>query len=165
MGTHFPGRITIGGKLPRSKLDEFVRLAEFNSAGFDWDSDPFTKEELLEFLKSGETEPLNLMSSEASFGRFEELEDWLSKNGMSYLITSDAYCEYGATISGVVNGQEFSVDADQDGDAIVGMDVVTSALASLKSGDIFEAVATLSHAAKSTPVVPAFEIVDDEPDE
>ncbi len=164
MGTYFPGRITIGGKLPRSKLDEFVEMVDLSGARFDWASDgSFTKEDLLEDLKTETPEPIHLMDGEASFGHFEDLENWLAKNGMSYLVSSDSYCEYEATINGLVNGEPFSVDSNQSGDAVVGMEIVTSALASLKEGDIFAAIATLSAAAKETPEVPPFEIVDDKP--
>lgn len=164
MGTHFPGHIKIGGKLPKSLLAEFVQQVQFADAHFDYgDTEIVDEERLLAWYDPKDLEPLPLMDSDASFGRFENLEEWLTKHNMSFLVSSDSYCEYEATISGIVNGEPFSVDSNQSGDAVVDMDVVTSALASLKAGDIFKAIEILSAAAKELPEVPVFEIVDDDP--
>lgn len=163
MGTYFPGRIEIGGKLPRSLLPEFVKLLNASGARFDWaEQDDLTEEMILQEVKDNEPS-LTLMDGEASFGHFEDLENWLAKHKMSYIVTSDSYCEYEGCIGGIVNGEIFSVEANQSGDAVIGMEVVVSALTTLKDGDIFATIATLSAAAKTVPALPKFEIVDDEP--
>lgn len=163
MGTYFPAKIEIGGKLKRADLDDFLDAANKAGVGFDYaDEENIDADKLMAHLEAGPPESLNLYSSSASWGRFENLENWLDSYGLPWIRHSDAYAEYNADVTVSFPDEEtYTLPTDAGGDLVVSMSEVKAALEALKEGRIYDAMQTLSASIKELPTVPPFEIVDD----
>ena len=96
MSERYPAEITIGGKMPTGLLDHF--LGELRSAGVrvgGYDGDPFdakTVDELRQVLDEGEH--LVLADAEASYGQFEDLEEFCVQHGIPFDRHNDAHFEF-----------------------------------------------------------------------
>src|SRR5664280_895511 len=81
MADRMPGEIWIGGKLPRSLLDEFP----ISDLKLDFDETPFdatTEEGILS--ARDEDGLLHFADCEANWGEFAELEGWLREYNMPF---------------------------------------------------------------------------------
>ena len=91
MADRMAAEIWIGGKLPRSLLDEFP----ISDMRLDWDATPFdsTSEEgiLSACDKSG---LLHFADCEAAWGEFTELEGWLREHNIPFQRQSSGKYEY-----------------------------------------------------------------------
>ena len=79
MADRVSARITIGGKLPRSLLDEFTQTINDEDARLDWDGEPFVGDQI------PADEPLILMAHEVASGSFRQLESFCHEHGLSYV--------------------------------------------------------------------------------
>jgi len=108
MADYMAAHIKIGGKLQRSKLQEFLNLIQDLSAEDYWSS-PANQEYLQECL--GDKKPMVLYDDQARYGEFEELESFCMENHLTFKRTSSPKYEYDGQI------RYFSPDA---GDQYIG---------------------------------------------
>ena len=90
MADRMAAEIWIGGKLPRSLLDEFP----IDDLRVDWDENPVdrTSEETL--LAGREDDHLHFCDCEAAYGEFQELEGWLREHNIPFQRQSSGKYEY-----------------------------------------------------------------------
>ena len=90
MADRMAAEIWIGGKLPRSLLDEFP----IDDLRVDWDENPVdrTSEEML--LAGREDDYLHFCDCEAAYGEFQELEGWLREHNIPFQRQSSGKYEY-----------------------------------------------------------------------
>jgi len=90
MADRMAAEIWIGGKLPRSLLDEFP----IDDLRVDWDENPVdrTSEETL--LAGREDDCLHFCDCEAAWGEFQELEGWLREHKMPFKRRSSGKYDY-----------------------------------------------------------------------
>ncbi len=108
MADYMAAHIKIGGKLQRSKLQEFLSLIQDLSAEDYWSS-PADQEYLQECMD--DKKPIGLYDDEASYGQFEELERFCVENNLTFRRQSSPKYEYDGQI------RYFSPDA---GDQYIG---------------------------------------------
>lgn len=91
MADRMPAEIWIGGKLPRSLLDELP----ISDLKLDWDETPFdsTSEEGILSARD-ESGLLHFADCEAAWGEFEELEGWLREHDIPFKRHSSGKYEY-----------------------------------------------------------------------
>ena len=91
MADRMPAEIWIGGKLPRSLLDEFP----ISDLRLDWDETPFdaTSEEGILSARD-ESGLLHFADCEAAWGEFQELEGWLREHAIPFKRRSSGKYEY-----------------------------------------------------------------------
>lgn len=70
--------ITIGGTLPRSRIDELVGLATLYQCSAEWDGEPFSETD----ITPGKA--LNLYAMEIPGGLAEDLEAFCRENSLPY---------------------------------------------------------------------------------
>jgi hypothetical protein len=90
MADRMAAEIWIGGKLPRSLLDEFP----IDDLRVDWDENPVdrTSEETL--LAGREDNYLHFCDCEAAYGEFQELEGWLREHRLPFYRQSSGKYDY-----------------------------------------------------------------------
>ena len=141
MADCFPGEIKIGGGVPASLLDEFLREVA-STGGFVGGYDGAASDcEDAEGLRQALDEQghLHLADAEARFGQFEELEGFCVRHGIPFDRHSDAKAEYDAENVRFRPGmkQPIVVSSDNCGRDLVEADGIRSvarALARLASG-------------------------------
>ncbi len=79
MADRVSARITIGGVLPRSLLDELTRLIGDEDLRLDWDGEPFAPDAI---PNDG---PVELMAHEVAWGHFEHLERFCEDHTLAYV--------------------------------------------------------------------------------
>ena len=91
MADRMAAEIWIGGKLPRSLLEEFP----ISDLALDWDETPFdaTSEEGILSARD-ESGLLHFADCEAAWGEFEELEGWLREHNIPFQRQSSGKYEY-----------------------------------------------------------------------
>ena len=128
MADHFPGEITIGGKVPADLLEAF--LGELNSAeakvgGYDGADAAFqSARELREALNNDGH--LFLVDDQAQCGMFEDLEAFCVKHGIAFDRHSDAKYEYDAENVYFRPGMKEpeSVPSNNDGEALLRVETI-----------------------------------------
>lgn len=89
MADRFSADIKIGGKISRAIYPELIQKIKDSGAGLNWGEcevgDDFE-------IKDGEI--IHLYDSEARYGEFEELEDFLKENKIQFKRFSSGYFEY-----------------------------------------------------------------------
>jgi len=108
----FPALILIGGDVPASLAPELLGKIQDDRAMIDWkDVDPPNTVEALLGSASKHGGYLRLCSSYADYGEFDNLERWRHAHRSPYRRSSDAYCEYDATLQiydgGVASPKDF----------------------------------------------------------
>ena len=140
MADCFPGEIKIGGSVPASLLDEFLREVVSTGGsvgGYDGAASDCRDAEGLRQALDGKGH-LQLADAEARFGQFEELEDFCVRHGIPFDRHSDAKAEYDAENVRFRPGMErpIVVSSDNNGRDLVDADGIRSvakALARLAS--------------------------------
>ena len=91
MADRIPAEIWVGGKLPRSLLDEFPIF----DLRLDWDATPFdsTSEEGILSARD-ESGLLHFADCEIAWGEFEDLESWLREHNIPFKRHSSGKYEY-----------------------------------------------------------------------
>jgi len=91
MADRRPAEIWIGGKLPRSLLDEFP----ISDLRLDWDETHFDSNSEQGILSTrDESGLLHFANREAAWGEFEELEGWLREHSIPFKRLSSGKYEY-----------------------------------------------------------------------
>jgi hypothetical protein len=100
MSDNFPGTISIGGFIPRALIPELLEVIQGEGLAYDYDeSPPKTEENLLEIARDPNNHGyLVLKNSEARYGYFEDLEEFLISHHIPFHRHSDGYGEWDAEI-------------------------------------------------------------------
>lgn len=97
MSDSFWGRIKVGGKLPREKIDDFIRALEEDVLVTDPEgSVTEVLQKVIDEHRDGEKGYLEFEESEAINGAFPTLEDFCEENGLHFVRESSQFCEYNA---------------------------------------------------------------------
>ncbi|HUT13539.1 MAG TPA: hypothetical protein VMY42_23830 [Thermoguttaceae bacterium] len=95
MADRIAAEIWIGGKLPRSLLDEFP----VSDLCLDWDGNRLQSSAEADILAArNEDGLLHFAEVEAAWGEFEELEGWLQEHNIPFRRQSEGKYEYDACI-------------------------------------------------------------------
>ncbi len=91
MADRMAAEIWIGGKLPRSLLEEFP----ISDLKVDWDETPLNASSEEQILASrDESKLLHFADCEAAWGEFEELEGWLREHELPFKRRSSGKYDY-----------------------------------------------------------------------
>jgi hypothetical protein len=131
MGDYYNGSITIGGKLPRSKIMELCAAVGAEGAGFDWGVEDANAEAVAALVESADFDgELSVYANDALNGSFEDLEDTCRDLGLAYCRHSDACGEAEAETvywrPGM--GEPEAVGADNEGHLMIPVDSVRDAI-------------------------------------
>jgi hypothetical protein len=131
MGDYYNGSITIGGKLPRSRIAELCDAVDAEGAGFDWGEHDVTAEKVAAMIEAADFDgELSLYNNEADNGCFPGLEARCRDLGLAYCRHSDADGEDEAETvywrPGM--GEPEAVGADNAGHLMVPVDSVRDAI-------------------------------------
>jgi hypothetical protein len=131
MGDYYNGSITIGGKLPRSKIVELCDAVDAEGAGFDWGEHDANAAAVAALVEADDFDgELSIYSNEALGGSFEDLEVVCRDLGLAYCRHSDADGEAEAETvywrPGMAEPE--SVGADNAGHLMVSVDAVRDAI-------------------------------------
>ena len=105
MSDWFAGKITIGGKLSRRKVQGLAKAVIEDGAGPDGDC-KFPDEAHVVFAIENaaiEGTAFEVMDDEARYGEFEAIEDFCQENHIPFICRSEAFGEYEAQM-GVYDG-------------------------------------------------------------
>ena len=95
MADRIAAEIWIGGKLPRSLLDEFP----VSDLCLDWDGTRLQSSAEADILAARDEDGLlHFADTEAAWGEFDELEGWLREHNIPFRRQSDGKYEYSACI-------------------------------------------------------------------
>ena len=95
MADYFPGKIEIGGVVPRHCVEELIaEIVETKASLDEYCQAEVTEEALKNAIEKKKI--LTLCQDQARYGEFEELEGFLLDNGIHFNRHSDAYYEFDA---------------------------------------------------------------------
>lgn len=162
MSDRIPAKIEIGGVVYPNFLDEFIsEVNNSNGQRFnDWGgarADIKMTKELKEYIHDGY---FTLVDDEASFGEFEELENFCRDHNLSYRRATSAKYEYNAEVAVWIPGMhEPLIFATNEGEEemVSGLEV-RRAIAILQSGNEFMAIKILKDLCPVIPAIPKFEL-------
>lgn len=156
MSDHFPGRISIGGPIPRGLLTELIRVAAGEGASLDGYGGPAATETILkEAFCQGAI--VALCDDQARNGQFDSLETFLVKHRIHFDRYSEAFCEYNAEVVRYRGGNEAVVmPADQNGNVLLDREEVAAVLedTSLKAQAKVKAIRRLVNPPDTEPLSP-----------
>lgn len=100
MGDYFPGKILIGGDLTPEMAEQLAEEIEGSGAGLSYDNPGIDRDGAIAAIEEAASrgEPIELASSQASYGRFEELEAFCVEHRLPFLAHSDSFHENDARI-------------------------------------------------------------------
>ena len=163
MSDRFCGRITIGGRLKRADVPEFLAAVADAGGALEWGEAvfvPTNEQELLDGLTDGR---LVLRDDQARYGEFTELEEACRTLGLAYRRHSEGKYEYDPEVVDwhpemteplVRMGSNAAA-----GNTFVRAESVRQAIACLKAGGAKRALSLLRDACPFVPDVPMFEII------
>jgi len=131
MSDHFPGEITIGGSIPRQLLSKLAEMIASEGVSIDWQY-ALDQEAIRATIETAAAkgETVRFTDDEASYGQFEDLENWLTSHGIDYDRHSDARYEYdGENVHGRGRKRPVVMSANQSGYDMVGADEIREILA------------------------------------
>jgi len=152
MSDRFPGEITIGGSIPRRLLDKLAEMIASEGVSIDWQY-AIDKAAVLAAIEAAAArgETVRFTDDEASYGQFEDLENWLTSHGIDFDRHSDARYEYdGENAHGRGRKRPVIRNSDQSGKDLVSAEEVRKILVSQAPAD-----RKLTQIAKLTAVPPA----------
>ena len=152
MSDRFPAEITLGGGVPRRLLDELAGEVASEGVSLDWQYalDEADVRAAIE-AAAGRGETVRFTDDEACYGRFEDLENWLTRHGIDFDRHSDARYEYdGENAYGRGRKRPVAMNSDQSGKDLVRAEDVRKALANQAPPD-----RKLARIAKLAAVPPA----------
>lgn len=93
MADRMAAEIWIGGRLPRSLVDEFP----ISDLRLDWENTPLASSSEADILAARDDDGLlHFADNEASWGEFQELEGWLREHKLPFRRRSEGKYEYSA---------------------------------------------------------------------
>jgi len=177
MGDRFAGEISIGGDIPRSKVQGLIDAIHSDSPEVDWGDkqinlgDPEENldasiAKLMEFVvkdspeetRSNEPGLLFLCDSDALYGEFNAIEAFCRENNISYNRHSKGYCEYSPerSIFHACGECTQTFDTNEDGDQMIKAEVVEALLGFDTITEIKHQIRDLIHCKTE---IPPFKII------
>lgn len=158
MSDSFPGKLNIGGDVPRRLVAELCTKICNQDCTLDYDDQfqPANEADLLSGI-SPRCGWLTLVDSSARYGEFPDLETYLASHGIAFDRHSDAYCEYNAVWHYCRPGQASEhreCPSDQSECVLVEKECVEAALELLSKGSYHEAANVLQKALPTSPLPP-----------
>jgi hypothetical protein len=148
MSDRYAAQITIGGEIQQKDLTGLFKAITYEGISTEWDGDPFQPQHEKEIRgvlnKDGQ---LRLCDTQASDGRFPDLEQWLIAHRISFTTASEAkyeneavVVEYRPTLK-----QLISRAANNQGDTLILYEGALNALIVLKKKETEKATHCLEH--------------------
>ena len=132
MSDRFPAEITIGGNIPRRLLDKLAGMIASEGVSIDWQyalDEAAVRAAIEASASKGQT--VRFTDDQASFGQFEDLENWLTGHGIDFDRHSDARYEYdGENAYGRDRKRPVVMNSDQSNNDLVSAAEVRKVLAS-----------------------------------
>ena len=114
MSDRYPAEIHIGGSIPRTLLDQmFQKVIETGASLAGYDDGCATEDEVRAALRQGHT--FDLWDCHASYGHFQELEEFLIQNGIHFNHHCEACYEYDAQNTYYRGAKVLTMAANQTG--------------------------------------------------
>jgi hypothetical protein len=145
MSDRFPAWIEIGGDLPRTLLEHFLKMLRRCGGGAKPEGgfNGKTEDSLGQLYRPEGT--LFLQASQAADGQFWHLERWCQEHNVSFDRHSDAYYGCDSILARFRPGRELSQSLSaSDGGEYVALDDVISAKNALADGNFFKAMMILN---------------------
>jgi hypothetical protein len=168
MSDHLPGKIEIGGPIPRSLIPGLCDAIKEEGINLGWSGETFHPEcedDLLQALEPQDMSPaapavITLCHEEASYGHFEGLEHWLTENKIAWDRLSEDDGDFAFYRPG--DDCETSLVLDDDGNPIVALDDVVEIRDLLRKGLDAEALKLAEEVCDECTIPPmtSFTIVD-----
>jgi len=155
--------IEIGGKLPRAKVEELCMAISAGGVSLEWGDAAFEPKSPEELLAARDDGRLWLCDSEASWGKFPDLEQTCRKLGLAYTRCSDGASAYDAERVDwrpkmkTPLSRIFSNESEEK--ILVAEKPVRKALAALRAGKVQAAKRILQTLCHDIFQVPPFEII------
>ena len=128
MADYYPGEIHIGGPIPQKAIQELIQKIVGTGASLEGFGERVVTETSAHQALS-ENQIIDLYADQARYGRFEELEDFLVRNGIHFTLHCEAYCEYEAEKVYYRGGMRIlSLPSDQSGNLLVRFEEVSAIL-------------------------------------
>ena len=136
MGDYYSGSITIGGRLPAARLDEFLKTLGTQGVTLDWGETPFrptSESQLREALT--EEGYLHFKNDDLRNGCYENLKEWLMTHHLGFIRRSSSYGEYPAEEVHFRKGMALrSYATDENGQTLIHQHRVDRACRALERG-------------------------------
>jgi len=162
MGDYFSASIEVGGPMTKPTLDALVAaiVTDGPSIGDDYGGGDPGEQEYRDAIAeaAAANEPLKLCDEQARSGTFESIEEFCEKNGLAFVRSSEAYCEFGAEIVWFQPGMkqtDFVVSVS--GDACISVDDIRECMSGTPEEQVQKLNAYL--ALKTPPACPPIAIV------
>jgi len=103
MADHFSGEISIGGKVPLSKIPGLIEAINAQECSHGWGDKtikmPYPKDHLMEATEKlltliNDDGIIWVCDEQARNGELEEIEDYCEENNIGFTRISSGYCEY-----------------------------------------------------------------------
>ena len=163
MSERFATWIQIGGKVPRSKINQLLKTIAAAGVSLEWGDVPFTPNSADDLLAARKDGLLWLCDDEAAWGQFPELEQACRRLKLAHTRCSDGGCAYDAERVDWRPGMKEPLarrsSTEQSGETFVRAGEAKEALVVLEAGDIPKAIAKLRGLCPDIPELPPFEIV------
>jgi hypothetical protein len=163
MSERFATWMQIGGKVPRSKINQLLKAIAAAGVSLEWGDAPFAPNSADDLLAARQDGYLELCDDEASWGQFPELEQACRKLRLAYIRCSDGSFAYDANRVDWRPGMKEPLarrsSTEHNGEPFVLASSVKEALAILEAGDVPKAIAKLRALCPNIPELPPFEIV------
>lgn len=148
MSDRYAAQITIGGEIQQKDLTRLFKAITHEGISTEWDGDPFQPQHEKEILcvlnKDGY---LRSCDTQASDGRFPDLEQWLIAHHIPFTRASEAkyendavVLEYRPTLKRLI-----SRAANNQGDTLISYEGALNALILLKKKETEKATCCLEH--------------------
>ena len=97
MAERTPCEIEVGGAITKNQIAGLVALMEYNGCGLDWSEATPTLEEALLAAEEGAEEGFFIRDNQTRGGRWEDIEGYLEKEKIQYIMLSDGDGEFDGT--------------------------------------------------------------------
>jgi len=150
MAEHFYGNIHIGGVIPENKLDKLVEMLEKEGVQINdiW-APQDDSGDLRAYIKhcANEGKVASFEESQAAWGKFEMLEDWLVENEIDFDRFSSQFYEFSAEYRfyRAEGNKDIYLYTSEDGDPIIGAATLDQWIQMLKKGKTEDVVTQIKH--------------------
>jgi len=155
--------IQIGGRIPRSKVNQLIEEIAKAGLATDWGDGSFVPKSATELLEGLKESRLWLCDDQASYGEFPELERTCRRLALAYTRCSDGGVVYDASRvdwrPGMKKPLARRCSTESEGCILVPQEAVERVLEALEKTHIRQARRLLRGICTQIPPVPPFEIV------
>ena len=135
MADYIPAEIHIGGPIPRALLDTLIKeIVTTGASILDYGEKCATEEDVRDRLQAGKV--FDLYDDRARYGRFDELEDFLVREGIHFDLHYDAKSEHDSQNLYYRGGQRvLELNATQNGKVLIPQDDIMKILSNPQTTD------------------------------